>query len=209
MPSISSNPVRVAPQQERSTRRLAGFLDAAADLFAEVGYEAATMTAVAERSGSSIGALYNYFPDKQSIAFTLLNQYSQDLEAHWKPLREQAEILTHAEFADTFIERITEFVQRRPAYLKLLAAPIHFRRDSATRRASRVAIANAFQAKNPTLSIEEALLAANVTLQMVRGMMTIYGEADLKGKNLVVAEFKKVLTLYLGTVLFARAGQSS
>ena len=209
MPSISSNPVRVAPQQERSARRFAGFLDAAAELFAEVGYEAATMTAVAERSGSSIGALYNYFPDKQSVAFTLLNQYSQELEAHWKPLMQQVEAVTHREFADTFIERITEFVQRRPAYLKLLAAPVRFRRDSATRRASRVAIANAFQAKNPTLSIEEALLAANVTLQMVRGMMTIYGEADLKGKNLVVAEFKKVLTLYLGTVLFARGGQSS
>ena len=209
MPSISSSPVRVAPQQERSARRFAGFLDAAAELFAEVGYEAATMTAVAERSGSSIGALYNYFPDKQSVAFTLLNQYSQELEAHWKPLMQQVEAVTHGEFADTFIERITEFVQRRPAYLKLLAAPVRFRRDSATRRASRVAIANAFQAKNPTLSIEEALLAANVTLQMVRGMMTIYGEADLKGKNLVVAEFKKVLTLYLGTVLFARGGQSS
>jgi len=209
VPSISSNPVRVAPQQERSARRFAGFLDAAAELFAEVGYEAATMTAVAERSGSSIGALYNYFPDKQSVAFTLLNQYSQELEAHWKPLMQQVEAVTHGEFADTFIERITEFVQRRPAYLKLLAAPVRFRRDSATRRASRVAIANAFQAKNPTLSIEEALLAANVTLQMVRGMMTIYGEADLKGKNLVVAEFKKMLTLYLGTVLFPRGGQSS
>jgi AcrR family transcriptional regulator len=34
------------------------------------------MTAVAERSGSSIGALYNYFPDKLSIAFTPVNQYS-------------------------------------------------------------------------------------------------------------------------------------
>src|ERR1700750_2589855 len=95
MPSISSNPVRVAPQQERSTRRLAGFLDAAAELFVEVGYEAATMTAVAERSGSSIGALYNYFPDKQSIAFTLVNQYSEEIEAHWKPLMEQAETLAH------------------------------------------------------------------------------------------------------------------
>ena len=114
MPSTSSNPVRVAPQQERSTRRLAGFLDAAAEFFVEVGYEAATMTAIAERSGSSIGALYNYFPDKQSIAFTLVNQYSQELEAHWKPLMEQAEILTHAEFADRFIERITQFVRSVP-----------------------------------------------------------------------------------------------
>src|SRR6202453_5297128 len=99
MPSISSNPIRVAPQQERSTRRLAGFLEAAAELFVEVGYEAATMTAVTERSGSSIRALYNYFPDKQSIAFTLVNQYSQQMEAHWKPLMEQAKTLSHADFA--------------------------------------------------------------------------------------------------------------
>jgi AcrR family transcriptional regulator len=201
MPSVSSNSVRVAPQQERSTRRLAGFLDAAAELFVEVGYEAATMTAVAERSGSSIGALYNYFPDKQAIAFTLVNQYSQELEAHWKPLMEQAKTLTHAEFAELFIERITEFVQERPAFLKLLAAPIRFRRDPATRRASRVAIANAFRAKNPSLSNDQSILAANVTLQIVRGMTTQYEETDFKGKVLVVAEYKKLLTLYLRGVL--------
>jgi AcrR family transcriptional regulator len=201
MSSSLSNPVRVAPQQERSMRRLAGFLDAAAELFVEVGYEAATMTAIAERSGSSIGALYNYFPDKQSIAFTLVNQYSRELEAHWKPLMEQAEILTHAEFADLFIERITQFVQKRPAHLSLLAAPIHFRRDPAARKASRIAIANAFEAKNPSLSKEQSLLAANLSIQIVRGMMTLYGEADSRGKVLVVAEFKKLLTLYLRGVL--------
>ena len=32
-------------------------------------------------------------------------------------------------------------------------------------------------------------------------MMTLYWEADSKGKVLIVAEFKKVLTLYLGGVL--------
>jgi len=31
--------------------------------------------------------------------------------------------------------------------------------------------------------------------------MTLYAEADPKGKGLVVAEFKKVLTLYMGSVL--------
>ena len=201
MSSISSNAVRVAPQQERSTRRLAGFLESAAELFVEVGYEAATMTAIAERSGSSIGALYNYFPDKQSIAFNLLKEYSGDLEAQWTPLMTQAAGLTHAEFAELFIDRITLFVQERPAFLKLLASPIRFRRDPAARRASRVTIANAFRAKNPALSVEQAVLAANVTMQIVRGMMAVYEEAEPKGKVLVVAEFKKVLTLYLGSVL--------
>ena len=75
------------------------------------------------------------------------------------------------------------------------------RRDPAARKASRIAIANAFQAKNPSLSKEQSLLAANVSLQIVRGMMTLYGEADPKGKVLIVAEFKKLLTLYLRGVL--------
>src|SRR5271170_1433912 len=89
MTSNLSNSIRVAPQQERSSRRLASFLDAAAQLFVEVGYEATTMTAIAERSGSSIGALYNYFPDKQAVALTLLGQYAQEMEVsrlswNWK-----------------------------------------------------------------------------------------------------------------------------
>jgi AcrR family transcriptional regulator len=201
MPSVSSPPLRVAPQQERSERRLATFLDAAATLFAQVGYEAATMTAVAERSGSSIGALYNYFPDKQAIALTLLNQYGEEAEAHWKPLMEEAAKLSHQEFANLFIERITELVRHRPAYLSLLAAPVRLRRPPAAKRALWVKIANAFRAKNPSLLEEQSILAAKVALQIVRGLMTLYAEAELGGKDLVVDEFKKVLTSYLGLIL--------
>jgi AcrR family transcriptional regulator len=201
MPSVLSNPVRVAPQQQRSERRLAAFLDAAAALFAEIGYEAATMTAIAERSASSIGALYNYFPDKQAIALTLVNQYGQELEAYWKPLIEQAAELTHREFADLFIERITELVRQRPAYLSLVAGPVRFRRPPAAKQALRAAIGNAFRAKNPSLSEEQSVLAAKVTLKIVSGLMMLYAETAPKGKDLVVDEFKKVLTSYLGTVV--------
>ena len=201
MTSTLSNPVRVKPQQERATLRLANFLDAAAELFAEIGYEAATMTAIAERSGSGIGTLYHYFPDKQTMAFALLNQYAQEIEAHWKPLMEQTETLSHAAFAETFLERITEFLRQRPAYLKLLAAPIRFSRDPAARRALRVAIANAFRAKDPSLTNEKAMLAANITLQMVKGMTTLYAEAGPGEKPLIITEYKKALTLYLGSVL--------
>jgi AcrR family transcriptional regulator len=189
------------PQQERATRRLAGFLEAAEDLFVEVGFEAATMTAIAERSGSGIGTLYHYFPDKQSIAVALMNQYGQEIEAHWKPLMQQAETLSHQEFADRFIECITEFVQERPAYLKLHAAPIRFSRNPAARKALRVAVADAFRAKDSSLSGERALLTANIALQMIKGMTTLYVEAGSREKPLVVAEYKKALTLYLGSVL--------
>ena len=100
-----SSPVRVAPQQERSTRRLAGFLDAVAELFVEGRLRSSDHDG--GRGAKWVFYRRNYFPDKQSIAFTVVNQYSQEVEAHWKPLMEQAEILTHAEFADRFIKRIT------------------------------------------------------------------------------------------------------
>ncbi len=199
--SILSNAVRREPQQERSTRRLASFLDAAADLFVEVGFEAATMTAIAERTGASIGTLYHYFPDKLAVASALLSQYVLEIEAHWSPLVAKAHTLTYQQFADLFIECITEFVQHRPAYLKLLAGPTRFRRDPAARRALRVAIADAFRAKNPSLSSEQALLSANVALQIVKGMTNLYTEVTPKEKPQVAAEFKKALTLYLGTIL--------
>jgi AcrR family transcriptional regulator len=201
MPSTASNSARVKPQQERATRRLANFLDVAAVLFVEIGYEATTMTAIAEQSGSGIGTLYRYFPDKQSVAFALFNRYTQKVEAYWKPLMEQADTLSHTAFAETFLERVVEFLRECPAYLQLLAAPIRFSRDPAARRALRVVIANAFRAKDPSLTSEKAMLAANISLQMVKGMTTLYAEAGPKERPLVLAEYKKALTLYLGSVL--------
>jgi AcrR family transcriptional regulator len=180
---------------------LANFLAAAAELFGEVGFEAATMTAIAERSGSGIGTLYHYFPDKQSIGFALMHQYAQEIEVHWRPLMEQAEMLTHQAFGELFIEYVTEFVQERPAYLKLISAPIKFSRDAAARRGLRMAIANAFRAKTPSLTEERALLAANVAVQMVRGLTTLYAEAAPREQPLVIAEYKKIMALYLESVL--------
>ncbi len=135
------------------------------------------------------------------MALALLNQYAQKVEAYWKPLIEQAETLSHAAFADTFMERVIEFLRERPACLQLLAAPIRFSRDPTARRALRVAIANAFRAKDPSLTSEKAMLAANITLLMVKGMRTLYAEAGPKEKPLIIAEYKKALTLYLGSVL--------
>jgi Tetracyclin repressor-like, C-terminal domain len=123
-------------------------------------------------------------------------------EAHWKPLMEQAPKLTHQEFANLFIERITELVRKRPAYLSLLVAPVRLRRPPAAKKALWATIANAFRAKNPSLSDEQSVLATKVTIQMVRGLMTLYAEAEPEGKDLVVDEFKKVLTSYLGTIMY-------
>jgi hypothetical protein len=45
------------------------------------------------------------------------------------------------------------------------------------------------------------MLAANITLQMVKGMTTLYAEAGSRERPLIITEYKKALTLYLGSVL--------
>jgi AcrR family transcriptional regulator len=124
MPSPSLPIERPVPQQQRSSRRVAEYLDTAAGLFAEVGYEATTMTAIAERAGSSIGGLYRYFPDKPTLALALYREYSQDLEGVWTPLFKEATTLSPAEFAERLMARMADFAAKRPGYLPLLTSPI-------------------------------------------------------------------------------------
>lgn len=204
MPSHSSIPGRRSPQQDRSTRRVTAFLEIAEELFAELGFENTTMTAVAERAGSSIGALYSYFPDKKVLALALLDIYAGKIEAHWKPLFDGIAKLSAKDFSEKFIDSFLDFVAEHPAYLQLLAAPIRLRRSAGAKRAFRASLIEALRRRMPKLGPGAAELCANVMLQIVRGMMQLYSEAGQAEKAMVVEEFKKALTAYVTTVFSAR-----
>ena len=53
-------------------------LDAAARVFAEHGYSAGTTTRIAEEAGLSVGSLYQYFPNKDSILVELARRHVAD-----------------------------------------------------------------------------------------------------------------------------------
>ena len=59
--------MRAQPVQQRSADRMQSLLDAAAALIDEEGLDAVTTTAVAYRSRSSVGVLYRYFPNVDSL----------------------------------------------------------------------------------------------------------------------------------------------
>jgi AcrR family transcriptional regulator len=67
MSSVSLRIHRLEPQSARGRVRLAKILDAAADLFLEVGYEQTSIDAILLRSGGSKSTLYAYFPTKQDL----------------------------------------------------------------------------------------------------------------------------------------------
>jgi AcrR family transcriptional regulator len=196
-----SKPKRRVPQQERGERRVADLLEAAAAVIAEHGYEAATMTEIAERAGASIGAMYQYFPNKEAVVRALRAQYGDEMQARWTPLLEDAARLTVKQLVDRIFEVLVEFMESRPAYIPLLSAPFNYKRDPAARNRLREHFAALFRQKRPELTTEEAFRVANVTLQVVKGMNPLYADAKAKERQELVQEFKQVLTAYLSSRL--------
>ncbi|WP_158615300.1 TetR/AcrR family transcriptional regulator [Acidipila sp. EB88] len=203
MPSRPSTPTRRAPQQDRSARRVRAFLDASEALFAEVGFQATTMTAIAERAGSSIGALYSYFPDKKTLAVALLDIHASRIEQHWKPLFDQVTEISAAAFSEQFLARFLDFIQANPSYLQLQAAPVPLRRSAAAKRAFRATLVDALRRRVPSLTAESAHLRAGVLLQIVRGMMHLYADAAASERIPIQLEFQTLMTVYLEAVFAA------
>src|SRR5579859_3967630 len=66
---------RRIPTQDRGRQRVERILDAAAKVFTEAGFEAATTEAIAARAGASIGSLYQFFPSKQALFNAIAQRY--------------------------------------------------------------------------------------------------------------------------------------
>jgi len=66
---------RKQPVQARSKKTVEIILDAAARVFAEKGFSGGTTNHIALRAGVSIGSLYQYFPNKDSILVGLLERH--------------------------------------------------------------------------------------------------------------------------------------
>jgi AcrR family transcriptional regulator len=71
---------RKAPVQLRSEQTVGAILAAAARVLTRDGAAGFTTNKVAEKAGVSIGSLYQYFPNKESILSELVRRHLADLE---------------------------------------------------------------------------------------------------------------------------------
>jgi AcrR family transcriptional regulator len=69
--------LRTVPVQQRSNQRMQALLDGAAGIIATEGIDAVTTTSVAYKSGSSVGVIYRYFPNIDSLLRALAHRNLQ------------------------------------------------------------------------------------------------------------------------------------
>ena len=65
-------------QAERKAQTRAQLLEAAAELFAAQGIAGASVDAIAERAGRTVGALYGHFSSKEELLFAVVDEWLAD-----------------------------------------------------------------------------------------------------------------------------------
>lgn len=158
-------------------------LDASFRLFAEQGYDAATMRKIAAAAGVSTGALYHYFPDKPSILaamFDLLTRRDTVRVQGRLPLDAPVPVRIAALFA--FLRENVEYLR---ALLSLALEVYRHEPGSASRAHVQAALRTYRAAMADILGVDGTL--AEMAFTFLLGSLT-YGTLDPDGLDLDQAE---------------------
>lgn len=193
------------PKRERGKQRVAALLDAAAAVFAEKGFDAATMTEIAARAGAPIGSLYQFFPGKDVLADTLLRRYADLLAADLQKLEQRAAQLETPELADTLAGLLMGHPQTRAAAMVLADSMDPTARHTTFRQMLRKRIAAVLRAHVPALAPEPARDIAVVLLQLMKAVAKLNDEAGLPGRAAAVKELRGLAVMYVENRLASQA----
>ncbi len=172
-------------------------LEAAAAVIAATGYEAATMSAIAERAGAPIGSLYQFFPNKTAITHALRRKFGSDYEDLLIAMEGQAADLSLERLVARLLTMSVRFVLDHPAFPALLDAPASTRSPASLRNTVRMRLACCLGAVRPGIEKKKALRLATVTLQMIRGLNQLYGEVSAAEWKRIVEEYTVAISGYL------------
>ncbi|MEV5714883.1 TetR family transcriptional regulator [Amycolatopsis mediterranei] len=111
--------LRRVPRQARSRQKLAQVLAAADRLLAADGVEALTTTRVAAEAGVSVGALYQYLPDRDAITEALGEVYLARLEDLMTSFAERAAEETWADPVGLLVDAFAGLYRSEPGFRAL------------------------------------------------------------------------------------------
>ena len=111
------DPERRVPKQKRAHERIERILDAAADVFARVGVEAATIEQIAEEAGTSVGSIYQFFPNKIALFEELARRYHEKVKVFFDGLIGGALLdLSVKDILDASVDAVWVFHEQETAF---------------------------------------------------------------------------------------------
>ena len=198
---------RRVPTQRRSQERLERIARAAGELCAEVGADAVTMEGISARAATSIGSLYQFFPNKDALLHAVAERYVDDLTA----LLDASDSADARDIAglpletlvDALLEPFVAFHRAHPGYFAILFAPqgsealrsVRGRlRDRLAQRVERL-----FDARAPHLDPSKRHRLALTAVEATRALMQYIEVSVPRGdRRAMRGELHAMLVAYLG-----------
>src|SRR5260370_16782796 len=112
--------MRRLPQQARGEQRIVTMLQGGAQVFYEVGFDAATTDMIAQRAQTAIGSLYDFFPNKEAIAQRLCEQFCEDLRVLFEGiLTDELVQVPLLQLIDDILDPLVQYHQTHPGFQPL------------------------------------------------------------------------------------------
>lgn len=201
----SDRALRRQPQQQRGQQRVAKILLAAAQVFSEGGYAAATIQQIADRASTAVGSIYQFFPDKSVIFQALVAKhihhtdiiedqfFASDL---YRPLRQLVDeyIDAYSSYFEHPIPRCIAIQCQLQPTPELLAFWETWpeRLETAIQRH-----ANFYRQRNPNLSVTKSELLTEVASNIIQNLVSTAIKSDENHRREIYAEIKDALYGYL------------
>jgi AcrR family transcriptional regulator len=197
-----TNPLRRQPQQKRSQERVERILDAAAIVFDEVGYEAATTHDIAARANTAVGSLYQFFPDKLAVFNALELRHVERVYVIWdKLLRPEVIQLPFVDFIHTItiqFEKLFEQSTSRIVFSQFFTSPTIFRNiDASFTQEAIQFMAKLLKARNPALTDKRSNILAEICVYGINSLILHAIRSSQSHQQEIYHEIETLLKAYL------------
>jgi len=198
--------VRRTPKQDRGARRIAKILDAAAAVFDEVGYEAATTVTIAARAQTAVGSLYQFFPNKDAIVQGLLERYSVQLHAVFEAIvTPDLVTLPLPTVLDHVLDPLMEFELGQSGFKALFmgipaSSPVVAATQALTDEVAR-RLATIIHSRVPQIDPVKARRHSLVCVQIVKSFLALTPADASFSRDEALTEMKAVLLAYLRPIV--------
>jgi len=195
--SRSTAVVARAPRQLRGQARVEGILDAAAAMIVDDGLAGVTMHELARRSQTSIGSLYHFFPDRESVVEALYKRHQAVCCEICQALGETSHEVWQQLSAASVIERLLtpylEYLRQHADFLAVMQSRLEGECDNVFIRLLREVL----EARLPNLAPAERATYAAMLHAIGAGITWMKFQTDPANIEAYLREIPRVLTAYL------------
>lgn len=194
--------MRRVPSQERSRKRVESILDGAAVVFAEAGFEGATMESIAERAQTSIGSLYQFFPNKLALFEALARRSIERSRAAVDELLDaEAKLGSWRALVDAAIDRFASLREADPDFRAMLVNfqlyGVYAEADRALHRHTIERVAIIIRRYAPGLAPARRRVAATLIVEIISALLLHAQREEPAFARKLMEETKALLYRYL------------